>query len=77
LGILGPDLDLFLWSLLQNKKDLAMEMWKHVMHPVRSAILGLSLYVSGACVCMPACLSSQMHEQAGSSAVANALFERT
>ena len=37
-GIQGPELDIFLWNVLLNKKELAEEMWKHVKHPVRSAI---------------------------------------
>jgi hypothetical protein len=38
MGIQGPWFDLFFWNVLQNKRDLAMEMWKHVLHPERSAI---------------------------------------
>ena len=41
MGIQGPALDVFLWNVLQNKKDLAMEMWQYVRYPVRSAILGM------------------------------------
>ena len=40
MGIQGPELDVFLWTILQNQKDLAMEMWKYVRYPVRSAIFG-------------------------------------
>jgi len=38
LGIQGTELDLFFWNVLQNKRDLSMEMWKRVLYPVRSAI---------------------------------------
>jgi hypothetical protein len=38
MGVLGPELDLFLWNVLQQKLDLAKAMWRHVRHPVRSAI---------------------------------------
>ena len=41
MGILSPALDVFLWNVLQNKKDLAMVMWQYVRYPVRSAILGM------------------------------------
>jgi hypothetical protein len=29
MGINGPWFDLSFWHVLQNKRDLAMEMWKH------------------------------------------------
>jgi hypothetical protein len=40
MGILGPELDLFIWNVLLNRKELATEMWKRVAFPVRSAIFG-------------------------------------
>jgi hypothetical protein len=38
MGIMGPELDLFFWNVLLNKEGLAMEMWRHVRYPVRSAV---------------------------------------
>ena len=43
LGIQGPEFDIFLWNVLLNRKELAMEMWKHVKYPVRSAIVAAYL----------------------------------
>ena len=43
IGINGPATDVFLWNVLQNKKDLAMQMWQHVRYPVRSAIFGMNI----------------------------------
>jgi len=44
MGIQGPGLDLFLWNILQNKRDLSLEMWKHVEYPVRCAIWAAYLF---------------------------------
>ena len=38
VGIQREHTDLFFWNVLQNRVDLAETMWKHVMHPVRTAI---------------------------------------
>jgi hypothetical protein len=38
VGIQGTEFDLFFWYVLQNKRDLAFEMWKHVTYPAQSAI---------------------------------------
>jgi hypothetical protein len=38
IGVLGPVFDLFFWNVLQNQRDLAFELWKHVEYPERSAI---------------------------------------
>ena len=39
MGVLGDQwFDLFFWYVLQNDKDLACVMWKHVKYPDRAAI---------------------------------------
>jgi hypothetical protein len=39
MGVLGDQwFDIFFWYVLQNDKDLACVMWKHVKYPDRSAI---------------------------------------
>ena len=43
MGIQGPELDVFLWNILQNKKELALQMWQHVRYPVRTAIVGMNI----------------------------------
>jgi hypothetical protein len=39
MGILGPELDLFIWNVLQNRKELAVELWMRLAHPQRASIL--------------------------------------
>ena len=34
--------DLFLFCVLQNKRDLAFEMWKRVWFPIRAAMVAVS-----------------------------------
>ena len=38
IGMKHEYMDIFLWNVLQNRIDLALTMWKRVLHPVRSAI---------------------------------------
>ena len=47
MGILGPELDVFFWCVLQNKKNLAIQMWQYVREPVRSAIFGMNMQLNG------------------------------
>jgi len=40
MGVLGPELDLFIWNVLQNRKEMAVELWMRVAHPQRASIFG-------------------------------------
>jgi hypothetical protein len=41
---LGPDFDMFLWSLLMMREDMANLIWMRLDVPVRSALLAAALY---------------------------------
>jgi hypothetical protein len=41
---LGPDFDMFLWSLLMMREEMAKLIWMRLDFPVRSALLAAALY---------------------------------
>jgi len=41
---LGPNFDLFLWSILMMRQDMALLMWASLDVPVRSSLLAAALY---------------------------------
>jgi len=41
---LGPNFDMFLWSILMMRQDMALLMWARLDVPVRSSLLAAALY---------------------------------